>query len=188
MDGEGGPDSRNNDAGWACRTCGNEGAGEQCTVCRGGLDDRPVLSQTGCSAWAIAKGAKQSVGRWGAGVSAIEIGCGKGWAMQSSGACREADLGVGEAMEKFVGWSGGCGRPGWGGPIWQETNYLDKLPRPDILGVSMGRYDAPWHVVVGVLCYSTFRCITRRLLSAMLHHLFQLRRRSTCFLAYILTW
>ena len=37
--------------------------GGHCTVCRGGLDDRPVLSQTGCAAWAIAKGAKQSVGR-----------------------------------------------------------------------------------------------------------------------------
>ena len=72
--------------------------------------------------------------------------------------------------------------------MWQETNYLAKLPRPDILRVSMGRYDAPWYVVVGVLCCSTFRCIIRRLLSAMLHHLFQLRRRSTCFLAYILTW
>ena len=184
----GGPDSRHNDAAWTCRTCGNERAGGALYGVPRWFDDRPVLSQTGCAAWAIAKGAKQSVGRWGAGISAIEIGCGKGGATQSSGACRETDLGVGEAMEKFVGWSGGCGRPGWGGQMWQETNYLDKLPRPDILGVSMGRYDAPWHVVVGVLCYSTFRCIIRRLLSAMLHHLFQLRRRSTCFLAYILTW
>ena len=43
------------------------------------------------------------MGRWGAGVSAREIGCGKGRSTQSSGACRETDLGVGEAMEKFVG-------------------------------------------------------------------------------------
>ena len=60
----GGPDSRHNDAAWTCRTCGNERAGGgHCTVCRGGLDDRPVLSQTGCAAWAIAKGATESVGR-----------------------------------------------------------------------------------------------------------------------------
>ena len=52
--------------------------------------------------------------------------------------------------------------------MWQETKYLAKLPRPDILRVSMGRYDAPWYVVVGVLCCSTFRYIIRRLLSAML--------------------
>jgi hypothetical protein len=39
--------------------------GGQCTVCRGGLDDQPVLSQSGCSAWAMARGEKQSVGRWG---------------------------------------------------------------------------------------------------------------------------
>ena len=69
-------------------------------------------------------------GSVGAGVSAIEIGCGKGGATQSSGACRETDLGVGEAMEKFVGWSGGCGRPGWGGQMWQETNYQRNCPDP----------------------------------------------------------
>ena len=117
-------------------------------------------------------------GSVGAGVSAREVGCVKGGSTPSSGAYRETDLGVGEAMEKFVGGSGGCGRPGWGGQRWQETNYVAKLPRLDILGVSMSRYDAPWDVGVGVVCCSTFSCI-RHLLSAMLHHLLRLRRRNT---------
>ena len=69
-------------------------AGGQCTVCRGGLHKRPVLRQSGCSAWAMSRGV---------GVSAREIGCGKGGSTQSSGACRETDLCVGEAMETFVG-------------------------------------------------------------------------------------
>ena len=63
---EGGPDSRHKD-GWAGRTCGNERGGGQCTVCRGGLGDRPVLSQSGCSAWAMARGATQSGGSVGGG-------------------------------------------------------------------------------------------------------------------------
>ena len=42
-------------------------AGGQCTVCRGGLGDRPVLSQSGCSAWTMARGAKQSGGSVGGG-------------------------------------------------------------------------------------------------------------------------
>ena len=116
-------------------------------------------------------------GSVGAGVSAREVGCVKGGSTPSSGACRETDLGVGEAMETFGG-SGGCGRPGWGGQRWQETNYVAKLPRLDILGVSMSRYDAPWDVGVGVVCCSTLSCI-RRLLSAMLHHLLRPRRRNT---------
>ena len=90
-------------------------AGGQCTVCRGGLGDRPVLSQWGVRLGRWPDGRNSRVGRWGAGVSAREIGCGKGGSTQSSGACRETDLGVGEAMEKFVGRPGGCGRPGWGG-------------------------------------------------------------------------
>ena len=44
-------------------------------------------------------------GSVGAGVSANEIGCGKRGATQSSCAFRETDLGVGETIEKFVGWS-----------------------------------------------------------------------------------
>ena len=42
-------------------------AGGQCTACRGGLGDRSVLSQSGCSAWAMARGAKQSGGSVGGG-------------------------------------------------------------------------------------------------------------------------
>ena len=42
-------------------------AGGQCTVCRGGLGHRPVLSQSGCSAWTMARGAKQSGGSVGGG-------------------------------------------------------------------------------------------------------------------------
>ena len=118
-------------------------------------------------------------GSVGAGVSAREVGCVKGGSTPSSGAYRETDLGVGEAMEKFVGGSGGCGRPGWGGQRWQETNYVAKLPRLDILGVSMSRYDAPWDVGVGVVCCSTLSCIMRRLLPAMLHHLLRPRWRNT---------
>ena len=41
--------------------------GGQCTVCRGGLGDRPVLSQSGYSAWAMVRGAKQSGGSVGGG-------------------------------------------------------------------------------------------------------------------------
>ena len=54
-------------------------------MCRGGLGDRPVLSQSGCSAWAMVRFAKQSGGSCGAAVSAIEIGCGKPGSTQSSG-------------------------------------------------------------------------------------------------------
>ena len=42
-------------------------AGGQCTVCRGGFGHRPVLSQSGCSAWTMARGAKQSGGSVGGG-------------------------------------------------------------------------------------------------------------------------
>ena len=79
----------------------------------------------------------------GAGVSAREIGCGKHGSTQSSGAWRETDLCVGEAMEKIVGGSGRCGRPGWGGQRWQETNYVAKLHSPDIHGVTLSRGDEP---------------------------------------------
>ena len=116
-------------------------AGGQCTVCRGGLGDRSVLSQSGCSAWAMVRGAKQSGGSVGGRASQQERSdAGRAGPRRRAGHVGRQTL-VSEKQWRNLGrgW-GGCGRPGWGGQRWQETNYVVKLPRADILSIS--RYDA----------------------------------------------
>ena len=110
-------------------------AGGQCTVCRGGLGHRPVLSQSGCSAWTMARGAKQSGGSVGGGRLSKRVRMREGRVH----AVQRGMSGDGPLCRRSNGdicGGGGCGRPGWRGQRWQETNYVAKLRRAYILNHS----------------------------------------------------
>ena len=69
-------------------------------------------------------------GSVGAGVSAREVGCVKGGSTPSSGACRETDLGVGEAMENL--WGGRVDVAGLAGEVrgGKKRTMLLNCPEP----------------------------------------------------------
>ena len=120
-------------------------AGGQCTVCpphpRPPLDNPPRPESIGM--FGLGDGQRGETVGWVGGGRASQqerSDAGRAGPRRRAGHVGRQTL-VSEKQWRNLGrgW-GGCGRPGWGGQRWQETNYVVKLPRADILSIS--RYDA----------------------------------------------